>query len=484
MRHRKFLFAMALASACFAVSNAQGQGSTSGGPSPATRSGHIGDSVRTLGEIDPTELSGGVDQRPAHFREAGSAIQSNPSLASASANTGRISSDDVASWTVPSDPAVAIPSSTYLGQTHHADVGVVCGTACRPAPPRFWAEADTLLWFSETRNTPALVTNNVNAGGLPVIGEPGASILAGGPDPIGTDLLTGYRFGGGMWLDHCQTLGVGARAFGFYDGSSSQTFSSSGTPSLGVPFFNTSLGIPDAYLVAFDAGTLGKNNGSVTVANDLELLGVDIYLRRALMRTGCSRVDLVGGYLYTEINDSLTLDTRLVDGITNSIPNGTVFRTTDRFTGENVFQGGTIGLQSEHARRRWRISSAARFGLGDMEQTVRVAGSYSEAQPSQPIVTANRGLFAQKSNIGTATRNQFAFVPMLDFKLGYQLCRSARFDVGYGMMYFSDVALAGNQIDTNIDIFNILGTPTAPQPQFVNDSLLLHGVTLGLTLTF
>jgi hypothetical protein len=73
---------------------------------------------------------------------------------------------------------------------------------------------------------------------------------------------------------------------------------------------------------------------------------------------------------------------------------------------------------------------------------------------------------------------------MLDFKLGYQLCRSARFDVGYGMMYFSDVALAGNQIDTNIDIFNILGTPTAPQPQFVNDSLLLHGVTLGLTLTF
>jgi hypothetical protein len=51
-------------------------------------------------------------------------------------------------------------------------------------------------------------------------------------------------------------------------------------------------------------------------------------------------------------------------------------------------------------------------------------------------------------------------------------------------MYFSDVALAGNQIDTNIDIFNILGTPTAPQPQFVNDSLLLHGVTLGLTLTF
>jgi hypothetical protein len=52
------------------------------------------------------------------------------------------------------------------------------------------------------------------------------------------------------------------------------------------------------------------------------------------------------------------------------------------------------------------------------------------------------------------------------------------------MMYFSDVALAGNQIDTNIDIFNILGTPAAPQPQFVNDSLLLHGVTLGMTLTF
>lgn len=72
-----------------------------------------------------------------------------------------------------------------MGQTHHADGGVVCGTACRPAPPRFWAEADTLLWFSEGRNTPALVTNNVNAGGLPVIGEPGTNILLEAPNQSG-----------------------------------------------------------------------------------------------------------------------------------------------------------------------------------------------------------------------------------------------------------------------------------------------------------
>jgi hypothetical protein len=93
-------------------------------------------------------------------------------------------------------------------------------------------------------------------------------------------------------------------------------------------------------------------------------------------------------------------------------------------------------------------------------------------------------LFVQNSNTGTWTRDTFAFIPQFDLKLGYHLTSNVRFDVGYSFLFFSDVATAGNQIDTNIDVANILGTPIAPQEKLIGDSMFLQGVNLGLNFRF
>lgn len=67
--------------------------------------------------------------------------------------------------------------------------------------------------------------------------------------------------------------------------------------------------------------------------------------------------------------------------------------------------------------------------------------------------------------------------------MGYTLRRNLRAEIGYLFVYFSDVALAGNQVDTNIDQLN-LAYPNAPSLRFVTDSMMLHGLNLGVNWSF
>jgi hypothetical protein len=343
-------------------------------------------------------------------------------------------------------------------------------------------ELESLLWFSGSRKTPPLVTTHPNTGGLPVLSDPLTQVLAGGNEEVGTGLLPGFRGGLGMWLDDCQSLGLGGGVVLLFGRDQESTFTSDGTTSLGLPFFNTSIGANDAYLVGLDASALGSNRGSISASSRLDFAAADAYLRTALIQNGQNRVDLFGGYLFARLDDSLGVSSTLVDGITNAIPNGTVFDITDTFSTENTFHGGQLGLMSEVSNGRWSLMTSTKFGLGNMQQRVSAAGTYVETGAF--VVTENRGLFVQSSNVGNRSRNVFTFIPQLDLKLGYRLSSNSKFNVGYSLVYFDDVAVAGNQIDPSIDIANIFAVPNAPQTRFVSDSLILHGITLGLSYDF
>ena len=476
MNKKRMLLVMALSGALLPTEGLLAQSSSTQSPNRASSVGHIGDSASKIGDKSDDEISAAPDWRPASFRS------------------------NVVDAALPVDP---LPRDSYIGDTHSSMIaddspmqltsfngqigssGESCGGSCEVAscfsnPTAYWAELETLLWFSGERQTPPLVVQS-DRGTLPVPG----TVLAGGTQTIGDELQPGFRGGLGMWIDDC--TGVGGRVFGLFGRDSSTTYTSdntTGNQSLAVPFFNVSLGIPDAYLVGFDSGNLGINTGSITIGSKLDLIGGDAYLRTALMKSGGFRTDFVGGYLFTRLDDNLRIATQYTDNITNAVQNGTVISTTDTFSTENTFHGGNIGLIAESTQGPWHLSTAAKFGLGNMHQEVNVAGAYLEVPPGGGNVTDGRGLFAQRSNIGNQSRNVFAFIPQIDLKLGYQVRCNLRFDVGYSLLYFSNVALAGNQIDPSIDIANILQVPTTPGPRFVDDSLILHGVNLGLTYTY
>ena len=62
------------------------------------------------------------------------------------------------------------------------------------------------------------------------------------------------------------------------------------------------------------------------------------------------------------------------------------------------------------------------------------------------------GVFAQPSNMGNYDANHFAVVPEGDFSVGYAFCSWARVMIGYDILYISDVARPGSQIDSGVNV--------------------------------
>jgi hypothetical protein len=76
-------------------------------------------------------------------------------------------------------------------------------------------------------------------------------------------------------------------------------------------------------------------------------------------------------------------------------------------------------------------------------------------------------------------------LPEAGAKMKYQLGQ-AQFGIGYTLMVFPSVAMAGDQVDRNVDVspFPIGSTPVAPGRGIVSDTFFLHGLDLGLTFSF
>ncbi len=422
-------------------------------------------------------------------------------------------SSPVASNSVDSTPAVFQPSSygdsmsagqtggeyynptmqnVSYGMTGGGTAGGICGGSCGNANcgtsfssgcthgcsgthgSNGWLESETLLWWGKGIPGVPLVVGGSTPQATPT------TVLAGGQDePLGTNLLVGMRLNVGRWLDCNQNYGVGARGWGILTNGTSQTYINGGN-STGVPFFNSAANAPFIYNVNEAQPGQGANTGTIQVKNDLDLIATELYGRTLLARTGNGRVDLLGGYTFVRMDSELGLRTQVTDGLTgNLIQNGTITTTQDTFGTKNQFHGGHIGLLQELNKGRFTFSALGKVALGNMDQSSSVSGRYSTANTASPI-TEPQGLFARNSNIGTITRNQFTFLPEAGAKIKYQLGR-AQFGVGYTMLLFPSVAMAGSQVNPVIDPTNFA---PVPPPRLVSETFFIHGLDLGVTFNF
>jgi len=340
-----------------------------------------------------------------------------------------------------------------------------------------WGEVEALLWWGPNSQNPPLVSTGPR-------GQQTTAVFAGGiNDPLGGQMQTGMRGNFGLWLDQCQTMGVGGRVFGIFSDSNRQTFSSDGSTTLGVPYFNAATGELTDYLVALDTQGNGVDTGSVIVDNKTNFFAAEAYGRFLMAKSGASRADLIGGYSFARLDDTIGLQTRSVDGITGGTIDGTVTETNDRFSTKNTFHGGHVGFTTDTSRGRWTLSTLGKVAMGNMNQQARVSGNFSETPPGGATTRGNIGLLAQNSNIGAEQRNLFTFIPEAGAKLRYCLTSKLKFNVGYTFLFFPDVAMAGGLIDPTLDLSN-LQTPTVPFPRFSHDTYYLHGLDLGLSYQF
>ena len=114
-----------------------------------------------------------------------------------------------------------------------------CGSLRRLAAAAFGDAPSICVWWVRGANTPPLVTTSPDGTPVGIAGVlPNATILFGN-DRINTQARSGGRFTLGYFCDPCQQLGIEDTFFFVGNGDEGFFASSSGSPILARPFFNT-----------------------------------------------------------------------------------------------------------------------------------------------------------------------------------------------------------------------------------------------------
>src|SRR5439155_12510199 len=128
------------------------------------------------------------------------------------------------------------------------------------------------------------------------LGQPNTRVLLGAGNPFDYDATSGARFTLGYWFDRHGSVGLEGRGLILEQRSSRSRFSSngSGSPLIGVPFFNTTLNREDWEDIAFPLLFVG----AIDVASTSQLYGGEVNFVGNLLRDECWNVDVFGGVRY------------------------------------------------------------------------------------------------------------------------------------------------------------------------------------------
>lgn len=366
----------------------------------------------------------------------------------------------------------------YMSPSHR---GVPSMAACGPVWSDLrWANFDYLLMFHKGRWFPTLarVSQTGIADAQVVFGE----------DRVADEPHSGGRLEIGTWLNPCRTWGIGARFVAFADAPVRLNLAAGDFAYIDRPFTDNFTNPPtsNAFVVA---SPTAQTQGSLDILTNSDIRGFDVFGKTLFWQSCDARIDFVFGYANSRIDENLSIDT-----LTSPVSGGAAFPTlavSDVFNTKNEYNAGLIGLSGEYRRGWWGLELFARFGFGNMRQSVSISGtttSQTSAAPADTITTAG-GFLAQPTNSGTWTQDDFSFMEDVGLKLVWYPRERVKVSLGYNLMYWTSVARPGNHIDmqNNSGWFPQTGPdPTTPYPRFIwNPSdLFVHGLTTGVEFTF
>ncbi|MCG8653147.1 MAG: BBP7 family outer membrane beta-barrel protein, partial [Pirellulales bacterium] len=336
--------------------------------------------------------------------------------------------------------------------------GCGCDTACDAIgsvgalPNASWVSAEYLLWSLDAMDLPPLVTTSP-AGTAPedtgVLGQAGTQLLFGG-DGVGDSLRSGGRFSLGWWLNHRQRVGYEASLSVISRDDTDFSAGSDRIANLARPVFNTLLGSEASMLVAHTDFL----SGNLSVRADNELQMVDLLRRECLSRSNCHRLDLLLGYRFARLNESLRIDQfSTFDQPQGQIIAGTTISLFDDFEAENHFHGGQLGVHYTRTSGIWSLGILARVALGVNNADVDINGVTVNTVPGAGSASFVGGLLAQETNIGSYEQSDLTAIPELGLTLTSSINQCTDFSVGYNLIYWGTVARVADQIDRNVSQF-------------------------------
>jgi len=378
---------------------------------------------------------------------------------------------------------------------HHAPCG---------PPERLWGQVSALAWWTREMALPPLVTTSppgtpqAQAG---VMGAAGTQVLFGDGD-VFTDLRYGMQFRVGGWLGPRRWVGLEFDYTGLQDEQTQFLAVSVGDQILARPFLNVG---PNT--LAFDSALVAYPNllaGTVLIDVDSEFQSAGFHLVTNLLCTfgsqhsarrelgGCSsgfRLDLLGGYRYIGLNESVTIRDYLVTTITPR----TGLVGFDQFSTGNDFHGGELGLAAKYQRRRWWTEGLFRVALGRTQETIAIRGETQVIVPPDaqngPGTLLAGGILAQTTNIGDHSYKASAWAPEIGLTCGYELTPQLSVKLGYSLLFLSNVIRPAGAIDLGVNETYIPDPtdpnlvpvgPARPAVAFNDTNYWAQGFQLGL----
>jgi hypothetical protein len=384
----------------------------------------------------------------------------------------------------PSEPLVAMDGAVDNGHAapeYEYDTG------------RWFGSVDYLLFWVRRNPTPPLVQVlpanlgdfRVNGGNLP----PNSTISLFGLNGIDPKELSGARVQLGAWLvDRC--WGVDASYMQLFQKTESFSIASQGIPVIGRGFVDAGANATSFLRLSTPDGTTA---GNINAASPVELYTFDANLRRQGCSVFTDRVDYLLGLRYLQLRDSVTVDS----GATITDPTGAnpPFKITsnESFHSTNQFYGSQIGFDAHSRYGCFDFEFMGKFAAGWVHQEVTIAGVATTQSGNGPVdVFPNESiLYVQRTNAGTYSRDRFAVVPEILFKLGYQISQNVRASVGYNLLTVSSVERSGAAIDPAVNpsltrFIQPRQNSNVPQPVFLfgGTDFWAQGLTFGLTVTY
>jgi hypothetical protein len=316
------------------------------------------------------------------------------------------------------------------------------------------------------------------------LNDPRRVVLFGNSN-VNTDMRSGMRVTLGTWLDDDHTLGIEGSLFFLDPGRDRFAAASPGVSILGRPFTDATTGVPSAELVSLP----GVIAGSVRVGTESTAWGGYLDGRYNLC-CGCDyRIDALAGYRYFRASDALQINEDLTAinplGI---VQFGTRLQLQDRFKTDNDFNGGELGLAAEFRLERLYLGVRGTAALGNVRQTIAITGATVVTPPGGAPIPRVGGLLAQRTNIGSFGRDDFAVLPQVGVLIGYQLAEHIRAFVGYDYLYLSTVTRPGNVIDLSVNRTQVppgtLVGPPRPAVQGAQTDYWLQGISGGVEVRY
>lgn len=361
---------------------------------------------------------------------------------------------------------------------------------------RFWVDAEYLYW--NIQNSPKVIPLVIQGtSSSSVLGDADTHVVLGGKNE-NNQWRSGGRFAVGGWLNQNRCFGLEANYFFLATRSKCHRVRSdglAGSPFLAAPFFDVTTGHENAIGIACSDCTPEPYSGRASARFSNYMQGAELNGLMTLPQWCRFDTVLLGGFRYWNFDDRLCFFISSPFVPPHCAPN--VFRTGDKFHATNNFYGGQIGAKLNYFCGRVYVDLRAKVALGAICQDSRIRGrlrtSDFVACDSKPQ-RFRGGYFALPTNIGHRSETRFSVIPEGDLNIGYKLTDRFSIQVGYSVIYVTNVLWAAKQISRDLNptqsvVFEntpdaVLSGQPAPLNCLHSHDLLVHGVNAGIEFRF